>query len=251
MTIQPDVLAELEAEHTRDGIGTDADRLRTELTKLWGGAQTGISVVRAEMHGRGPGALVVVHLSDGRAVEVERFADLLQTGRLAALVISTTGVAVTFKPAECARVAAMLYRLAEHHEQVTADDIAREWGIGYLRAATDRMVDLNDQDDRWSAFAAVDRLDPLAIAREKHCSVATASIVLHTVDGTRYVHSGWFLAHVRRDVGTIGAPELVNRMSRAGWQRRGKRGRIKATSTGFGGTIQLPLYIVPKDWEHQ
>lgn len=211
-----------------------------------------LTVTGAEMHGRGPSALVAIHLSDGTTIDAERFSDLLNTSRLGALVIAATGTPVLFKAMECATVAALTKRLAKRVAVVTANDLAREWGAAFLHAAS--VIDLNmaDQRERWGAFARLDDTDPIAEARQSSRSIAAVSVVLRdNRTGARYVHSNWFLAHVRRDVGPINAGELVNRMSYAGWQRRGARGRIKATNGADGQSIPLPLYIVPKGWEDE
>ena len=38
-------------------------------------------------------------------------------------------------------------------------------------------------------------------------------------------------------------------MVKAGWERSGKRGRIKATSVGLGSPIVLPMWVVPRGWD--
>lgn len=228
------------------------DELRAQLSAALRLDAAGLSVAGAEIHGRGPNAVVAIHLSDGTTIDADRFSDLMNTGRLGALVISATGTPVMFKALECATVAALTVRLAKRVAVVTADDLAREWGAAYLRAATVIELDMADQGERWRAFAQLDELDPIATARHSARAIAGESVVLRDArTKARYVHSAWFLAHVRRDVGPINAAELVNRMSYAGWQRRGARGRIKATNAADGRTIQIPLYIVPDGWEAQ
>ena len=49
----------------------------------------------------------------------------------------------------------------------------------------------------------------------------------------------------------IGPPELVNRMGRAGWQRTGYKGRVKATCPSDRRTLALPFYRVTAGWEDQ
>jgi hypothetical protein len=95
----------------------------------------------------------------------------------------------------------------------------------------------------------LNRRDPLALARENRTSVAAQAIVLHDRHDNRLVHSGWYLSHIRRDVGPISPAELVNRMSRVGWARRGKRGRFKATNPHDRRVILLPFYVVRRGWE--
>ncbi len=93
-------------------------------------------------------------------------------------------------------------------------------------------VDLNDQASRWAAFCALERMDPIAQAREAITTVAQASVVLRDTEGTRYVRCGWFRTHVRHDDPGVAPQEIAHRMRRVGWQQRGGQGRIKATRPG-------------------
>ena len=232
----------------------DAASLCDALTKALRLDRAGLSIVGAEMHGRGPGAVVAMHLSNRTTIEVDRFDALLSTSRLSALVIATSGVPVMFKGAECADIAARIVRLAEHHAEIDATDLAREWGTAFLGAASTLDVDIDDQAGRWEAFFRLSEMDPIAVARHSQRSIAAESVVLDDkTQRLRYVHSGWFLAHVRRDVGPIGGAELINRMSRVGWRRAGSpgsRGRLKATNPGpTRGVRLLPFYVVKLGWE--
>jgi hypothetical protein len=225
--------------------------LRDQLTAALKLDGSGIEVVGAEKHGQGIGALCAIHLSNGETIEVDHFHDLLQMRRLTAAVIESTGTPVSFKQADCPKVAALVVKLADWHETATANDLARDWGLGFLAAAEVIEVELDDQAGRWAAFCLLDRLDPLGAARREAKSIAACSTVLRDAAAIRYVHSGWFLAYVRREAQPIGAGELLNRMSRIGWERRGGRGRIKATNPSRPEAIWLPLYLVAEGWEDE
>ena len=119
-----------------------------------------------------------------------------------------------FKAVECATVAALTVRLAKRVAVVTANDWPASGGAAFLHAAS--VIDLDDGRPRRAvgAFVQLDDMDPIATARTSSRSIAAISVVLcDGRTGARYVHSNWFLAHVRRDVGPIHAGELVNRMS--------------------------------------
>jgi hypothetical protein len=83
-------------------------------------------------------------------------------------------------------------------------------GIAYLQAAMQRVVDMNDQEDRWQAFTELKRTDPNVDARasQEGATIAEASTVLVDKDGTRYVRAGWF--------GSVRAPRGPGRKPAAG-----------------------------------
>jgi hypothetical protein len=228
---------------------TDRDALCKDLTRRLKIGDAGLTVTGTEVHGQGLSAVAAIKLSNGRAIEVDRFQHLLQPQSLGALVIQAAGVMAMFKGEECAQIAALVVQLAERRAEMGANEIAREWGLAFLTAADRLDIDLGDQLQRWAAFDRLNRHDPLALARANQTSIAANAVVVHDRHGNRLVHSGWYLSHVRRDVGPINPAELVNRMARVGWQRRGKRGRVKATNPHHAGVILLPFYIVPAAWE--
>ena len=110
--------------------------------------------------------------------------------------------------------------------------------MSYLQAAQVVTVNMSDGTERWGAFQR--------LARQRASSIE----VLEHLDGTRFVRTGWFFDHVRRcdyAAGSNGA--IATRMERVDWKRRGKTGRIKATSPSFPGTLVWSFFDVPAGWE--
>jgi hypothetical protein len=144
-----------------------------------------------------------------------------------------------------------------------------------VRRAERICIDVTDQAQRYQAWAKALDLDPVALSdprlrpptprardqdfadawtaavRAAPTTAADASIVFVHTDESILVRCDWLFLHGRRR-GEVSHPaELARRMELAGWTRRGKRGRIKATSPGMGKPIVLPFWIVPPGWEDQ
>jgi hypothetical protein len=224
----------------------------TDDLRAWLTGQLGVPVVGVDVFGRGPNASVDIRLSDGLALKVERFADIAKPAALAAHLVTTCGVYKTFKGPEAGEIAAAVFRLAKHHHETDADDVAREWGREYLRNAPTQDVDLNDQAARWAAFCDLARLQPARDAGEDRSAYALAATSIVLVDpqsGGRLVRAGWFQAYVKREVGGLYSPAALNvQMQRVGWKRCGKEGRVKATNPTDGRHLSFNFYAVPADW---
>jgi hypothetical protein len=135
-------------------------------------------------------------------------------------------------------------------ETATLDELSREWGQTFLKAAIVLDLDMEDQTQRWGAFCELERQDnPVAAARRDPTSIAQACLVLRHLDGTRYVRSGWFRSYVRQEDVTVPAQEVAQRMERVGWQRRGREGWIKATRPAFQDVHRWRFYVVREGWE--
>jgi hypothetical protein len=211
-----------------------------------------LQVTGAELHGRGLSAVGAIHLDNGVSIEIDRYAQLNQPAALAGLVSFYTGVGESFTKDQCSKVAGLVSRLAAHQNEIGANEIAGDWGHSFLYAAPVLDANLSDQHERYGAWNRLADIDPVALSKENHLSVAKNSYVIRDVDGTRYVHSGWFHSHVTRDLhGLIGSPELIGRMCRIGWGRRRGRGRIKATEPRTGNVLFLPFLLVPVGWENE
>jgi hypothetical protein len=233
----------------------EADDIPAWLTGQLGLSEAGLQVVGAEVFGRGPNASVDLRLSDGASLTFERFADVAKPAALSAYLVTVTGVYRAFKGPDAGVIAAAIHRLANHHAEASADEAAREWGAEYLRVAPVLTVDLNDQEERWRAFASLARLNPTTDAGEDRSAQALAAASTVLCDsGTdkRLVRAGWFQSYVKREVGGLYSPAaLVVQMQRVGWQRQNAQGRVKATCSTDGRELAWSFYVVPAGWEQE
>lgn len=253
--------ADIGGRYPRGGPAGDRERedpaqeLRQRLTAALKVGTADLEVVGAEVHGtRGPQAVCAIHLRQRTtgelvSIDVYRYSQLMQGAQLSAIVAAFTGVGETCTARECALVAGLVTRLAAHDNTVDENEIAEDWGTAWLGAADVWDIDLGDRGQRWGALTGWKDRDPVALSRADHRSVAAHSVDLRNSDGNRYVHSRWFFEFVKRDCsGLLGAPELYGRMCRVGWERRGRRGRIKASNPDGRGELQAPVFIVPAGW---
>jgi hypothetical protein len=173
--------------------------------------------------GRGAAASVDLHLSGDTKVTFERFGDIAKGPALTAHLMSTLGVAKSFKATDAVLAGSLSFKLAKHHGDDTTDAAAREWGSEFLRLAATGDIDLNDQASRWRAFSALELLNPQRDAGEDRSaySLASASVVLVAESGMRLVRCGWFLSYVRGEVGGIDPGAVATKMERVGWSRQG------------------------------
>jgi hypothetical protein len=215
--------------------------------------QLGVAVTGAHVFGRGPTARVEVALAEGRPLTFEHFGDVAKPAALAAHLVTLTGTYRTFKGPEAGAIAAAIFRLAEHHAEDEANEQVREWGREYLRVAPMLDVDMDDQADRWRAFADLARREPARDAGEDRSAyaLAAASLVLvNRHDGRQFVRTGWFSAYVKREAGGLYSPaSLAAHMEAVGWARPNSEGRIKATSPTEERTLAWRFYLVPADWQ--
>jgi hypothetical protein len=114
-------------------------------------------------------------------------------------------------------------------------------------------VDLDDQAERWRAFASLARLNPARDAGDDRSSQSLAEgcvVLADRTSGVLLVRCGWFLSYVKREVGGLYSPQaLGTQMERVGWQRSGSEGRVKATCPGAPQrTLNWRFYSVPKGW---
>jgi hypothetical protein len=224
-------------------------------------AQNGIHIHAVRLIGNGPSAGLEIDLSTGETIEAERCGDLWTHSGLAKFVTWSTGVnASGITKVEAGEANAIIRRLANTERATTIADLGCDHGVDFLTRAATEKINVNDQAERYQAWSRSQALDPVrasdlrtATFRDSNATipatVADASLVLEHIDGRRLVRCDWLFAHVKR-AGEVSHPaELARRMEHAGWTRRGKRGRIKATSPGLGPPIILPFWIVPPAWE--
>jgi hypothetical protein len=232
------------------------DELRAQLTERLGLADVGLEVVSATVFGRALSASVDLRLSGGQTITFERYADVTKPAILAAYLATTVGVSASFKGPDAIAVAVLIQRLADHQDEASADEAAREWGCEFLRIAPTLELDLGDQAERWQGFAALATLNPGKDAGEDRSAAAYAAattVLIDRASGERLVRAGWMLAFVRREVGITYKPaDLSIQMLRVGWERRASEGWVKATSpTGDRKPLRWRFYIVASGWEDQ
>lgn len=223
------------------------------LTAALGLDTIGRKVVGASIFGRGPDALVDVLLDNGERIAFARYADITKPVLLNATLITTLGVPAAINGAVATAIAVAIHQLAKHHAEADEDAAVQEFGVENLRFSPSIDVAMGDQAKRWTAFAALARMNPASDAGEDRSAAAYAAACTILVDaetGTRYVRAGWFQAFVKREVGGMYSPaRLAQAMLRVGWTRPGSQGRVKATNPTDGRTLQWPFYTVAAGWE--
>jgi hypothetical protein len=233
----------------------EPDVMRKDLAEMLELAEINRGILDVQMFGRGPNASVDLQLSGDVRLTFERFADVTKPPALTAHLASI-GIARTFKGREAALAGALISRLARHHDGESAEAIAAEWGREFVRLAALQEADLDDQAERWRAFASLRGLNPARDAgedRSSHSLACAAVVLADKTSGVRLVRCGWFLSYVRREVGGMYSPQsLGTQMERAGWQRSGREGRIKATCPDDPRrTLIWRFYSVPNGWDDQ
>lgn len=236
----------------RAATSTDAVETAKRLGDLLDLGSVGLSVTGAVIHGRGSKASADLLLSNGETVMFETLREFAQQTKLTVEIAATTGARPKLNQAHAIEAVTLLRQLAEHRRTFDEDDIATEWGVSYLQEADRLDLDINNQAERWAAFSQLAGIEPAMVAHATGVTLAAANVVLHHVDGTRFVRCGWFYAHARaQDVG-LSQAQVAHRMERVGWNRRGSRGAIKATAPGgLAGELSWNFYMVPPGWEQR
>lgn len=227
----------------------DAMTAALQLAALLDLESVGLEIRGARVVGKGSRASCDVYLSDGSTMTFERMSDVCKAPVLAAEVVACTGALPKLKTPDALNAARLIRLVAEHHESATADDIAFEWGASFLREATTLDVDLGDQGERWAAFSRLSDTKPWSQLHLAGGSIAEHCIVLRHLTGERLVRCSWFAGYVKAREAVAGAPEIAQRMARVGWQRRGGRGRVKATHPSRPDTLAFAFHIAPNGWE--
>lgn len=223
------------------------------LTALLRLDSIGRKVTSASIFGRGPDALVDVHLDNGERIAFARFADITKPSMLNPTLITTLGVAAGLTGPEAAQVAVTVHKLARHHDQADEDSVVREYGVEFLRFSPSIDLAMLDQRERWDAFTALSRMNPASDAGEDRSAAAYAAcgtVLIDTATETRYVRAGWFQQYVKREAGGLYNPtRLVQSMLRVGWERPNTQGRVKATDPDAARQLAWPFFTVAARWE--
>ena len=230
----------------------DAAEAARELGDLLSLPSVGLAVAGCRVVGTGREASGDIYLSDGRAITFNPLRLAMSGNSLAEIVVSTVGAEPALKSPDARHAVALMRKIGEIVELVDEDADAATWGIDFLAAAVVLDVDMSDQAQRWAAFSRLRDHDPVAHARAAGCSIAKGSIVLRNLDGSFYVRTQWFGAHVRQAEDHLISPaQVAQRMKRVGWDRPGKKGRVKATRPGFSDEDAQSFYVVPPGWGDQ
>ena len=237
----------------REDDRTQPPELRHELAQLLRIDPLRIDAVR--LRGNGPTATLELDLSNGLEIITEKFGDLYSHTGLARFVTQSIGVdAGAITKTDASRANALIRRLADISREVTTGDLGCDHGFEFLRDAPVERFTLNDQADRYRAFALAEGCDYQPTSRggrrEIHVIDPARSLVLEDAkSGVRFVRCGHLFEFVRSNHEVAHPGELAQRMVLAGWSRSGKRGRIKATSVATSHTITLSFWRVPPGWE--
>lgn len=232
------------------------DRL-AELLRL---AENGLRVLAVRLFGNGLTASLEVDLSNGETIECDRVKDLWTASGMGAWITWSVGIdAGKITKANATEACGIMARIAAKASgrRLRPVDLGRDHGLGFLQAAPLETFRLNDQADRYRAFALLDRLkptdpdvDPFERTRWPDAeTIARRSLVLLDVTGWGFVKTGHLFSYVKA-LGQVSHPlELGIRMSLAGWERAGKRGDTTATPIGgLAPRLKLRLWRIPPGW---
>lgn len=218
-----------------------------QLAALWDLGE--IRITAARLTGNGASAAVEIDFSNGSRIECDSLRDLGRPATLAVELAVATGVVAKFSQPAATKSVALISALGEWTRTKTETDAAMAWGLEYLQAAETRDVDIEDQRERYGAFEELKKRDPWAVMSERSSGFAPATLVLRcTSTGQRLVRVDWFIKYVKAVNMAITPQMLAARMARAGWERRGKRGWIKATSPATKEQLVFAFWVVPTGW---
>jgi hypothetical protein len=154
-----------------------------QLTELLGLDVAGVKVTGACLYGRGSDAAAIIDLSNGKTLEFESIRSIARPQTLLAELAAVASVVPDLKQPACMRAIALISEIAVNEMRLTETDLARDWGLEYLQAASTIDLDLRDQAQRWGAFTALNNRNPATVARDDGTDLAKGSIVLRDWDG--------------------------------------------------------------------
>lgn len=243
-----------ELAHAQSANGSDPLSPGEQLTALLD-LPPRASILGARLAGQGSRASVEIDLANGDCMIFDTLRDMTRAGNLVAEVAACAGIVVSLKQLQLARAVVLVRALAERQETISDNGAAIDWGISYLQTAQVIDLDMNDQAERWAAFAllqeregAAERHNDASLEHSENSYAALTTYLRHT-DGTAYVRCGWFYHYARRLDSGLSQEKVGKRMARVGWTKRGKYGRIKASRPGFDDTLAWNFYTVPSGWE--
>jgi hypothetical protein len=221
----------------RQGKDAPEDRIErtgdlVELAKLLGLER----IEGVQVYGRGGRAYVRIALSGGKDVVFETWGSCATPSRLTQELAMQAGVTPPLKASTIARIAKLIHDLAAHRQEVEIETRAWELAAEYLRGAVIGEVDMSDQASRWKAFAALER-------------GSQGNVVLLDATGERYIRVRWFHEYLRQWTCPGEPAAMVAALTRLGWSKPGREGRVKATQPGFGRALIWAFYVVPEGWE--
>ncbi len=242
LDIASDLELKIRPEETTQALNAAA--AAEELAVLLGLTTVSVKVLRPTVTGQGSRASAEIPLDNGDTMEFESLREMANPTILAAELAACAGVTEPVTKVKALSAVAVLRRLAQRNRTITDNDLATDWGLTYLQSMPTRDVDLQDQRDRWEAFADLRSMDH---ARSEGGYSGT-SLVLVDRDGQRYVRTGHFYAFVKSRDGSASEAKITARMLRVGWYKRNASGRIKATSPHMPEVLGWNFFVVPEDW---
>ena len=218
------------------------------LTKDLHAAQVGLTVVDV----RASGNRMAIVFSDGTELTA-RAEQIAMASRLGAELATTIGIATDLSTLQARRVAALVRRYAGRTNEAREQEQAITWGIEFLQLAETRPFDFTDQRSKFGTWRELDDHDPddKTSSRSAEAYARKSIVAVDNTTGIRYVRAGWFQEYVRRTGATQQPADVLGLMVDVGWQRKGSKGRIKATDpSGLHDPVRVPFYLVPAGWEN-
>jgi hypothetical protein len=222
----------------------EAAEAARELGDLLELPSVGLAVAGCRIVGTGREASADLILSDGRVLTFNPIRLAMAATSLMETVVSTVGAEPSLKNQDARHAVALMRSIGQIEETVDADATAEGWGRDFIAVSDVLDVDMDDQLARWAAFAHLRDAE-----RNAQVEGSMPRLILRAVDGTLYVRTSWFRAHVRAtEDHTVTPAALATAMQRVGWYRPGKKGRVKATRPDFGESDYQSFYLVPPGW---
>ena len=223
-----------------------SDKLLKELSKRLGLGER--RVIAVDLYGRGSNAVAYIHLADGDRIVFDTVGKVTTIGKMTAELALQVGAAPKLSATAVTRVLVLLHDLARHHDEHEAEDRAEELGMDFLRDVEETPVRMDDQADRWRAFA---ELDAATAYVDGHFNPQGAWVLRDTTTRTRYVRTGWFASYARQRAGPGEATVAMRAMLRIGWRKPNTEGRVKATAPERAATRSFKFFQVPDMWEER
>jgi hypothetical protein len=240
---------------------TSADAILAQLTERVGAAQIGLAVANVIVSGHGDEAMAALVLSDGSTVEFSRLDHVATPSRLSHRLAADAGIALDFSTIAAAKIAALMRRYAGRSNETHRHELAIDWGLEFLRLAEPSNFHWKNTDERWRVWSELADRDPdrppprtmLDVETQftrSAAAYATHTLVAHDLDsGQRYVRSGWMQEFVRRTGSREAQGDVVQLLTRVGWQRPlNEKARITVHEPGGERQVGFAVFVVPSGW---